>query len=88
MKDLKQTSRIKTEQSKVLLGAGKLLLQERKHLNHVIRDKPKNSIGQLKGNILKSMTPEKFHLVDKIYQYLHKKPFGLTKKEIFRNLMN
>ena len=44
-KDLQQKSRIKTEQSKIILQhAGKLVLQERIHVNHVIRDRLKNSI--------------------------------------------
>ena len=38
-KDLQLKSRIKTERSKIILQrAGKLLLQERIHINHVIRD--------------------------------------------------
>ena len=46
-KDLQLQSRIKTERSKIILQrAGKLLLQERIHINHVIRDRLKNSIEQ------------------------------------------
>ena len=57
-KDLQLKSRIKTERSKIILQrAGKLLLQERIHINHVIRDRLKNSIEQLKGKILKSIRP-------------------------------
>ena len=57
-KDLQLKSRIKTEQSKILLQrAGKLLLQERIHINHVIHYRLKNSIEQLKGKILESITP-------------------------------
>ena len=44
-KDLPLKSRNKTERSKVILQrAGKLLLQERIVINHVIRDRLKNSI--------------------------------------------
>ena len=58
-KDLQLKSRIKTERSKIILQrAGKLLLQEWIHINHVIRDRLKNSIEQLKGNILESITSE------------------------------
>ena len=61
--DLQLKSRIKTERSKIILQrAGKLLLQERIHINHVTRDRLKNSIKQLKGKILESITPEVFHL--------------------------
>ena len=74
-------SRIKDKQSKIILQcAAKLLLQERVHMNHVIRDRLKNSNEQLKGNILESMTPEEFHLVEKIHKTLYKKSFELTKK--------
>ena len=79
-KDLQLQSRIKTERSKIILQrAGKLLLQERIHINHVIRDRLKNSIGQSKGKILKSITPEEYHLVEKIHENSHKKSFELTK---------
>ena len=58
-KDLQLKSRITTERRKTILqGAGKLLLQERIHINHVICGRLKNSIEQLKGKILKSVTPE------------------------------
>ena len=59
--------------------AGKLLLQERIHINHVIHDKPKNSIEKLKGNIIESVTLEKFH-----HQNLYKKSFDLTEKRHIR----
>ena len=56
-KDLQLKSRIKTNQSKIILkGNGKMLLQERIHINHVITDRLKNSIKQLKGKILESST--------------------------------
>ena len=77
--------RIKTEQSKIILHrAGKLLLQEQIHINHVIRDRLKNSIEQLKGKILESITPEEFHLVEKIHENSYKKSFDLTKKRHIR----
>ena len=62
---------------------GKLLLQERIHIN-VIRDRLKNSIKQLKGKILESITPGEFHLVEKIHENLYKKSFELTKKRYLR----
>ena len=84
-KDLQLKSRIKTERSKIILQrAGKLLLQERIHINHVIRDRLKNSIEQSKGKILESITPEEFHLVEKIHENLYKKSFELTKKRHIR----
>ena len=43
-------------------------------------DRLKNSIQQLKGNILESITPDEFHLVEKIYKNSYKKSFDLTKK--------
>ena len=64
----------------ILQHAGKLLLQEQIHINHVICDRLKNSIEQLKGKILESITPEEFHLVEKIHENLYKKSFELTKK--------
>ena len=80
-KDLQLKSRIKTEWNKINLQcAGKLLLQERIHINHVIRDGLKNSIEQLKRKILESITPEEFHLVEKIHENSYKKSFDLTKK--------
>ena len=64
----------------ILQRAGKLLLKERIHINHVIRDRLKNSIEQLKGNILESITPQEFHLVKKIHENSYNKSFELTKK--------
>ena len=84
-KDLQLKSRIKTERSKIILQrAGKLLLQERIHINHVIRDRLKNGIEQLKGKILESITPDEFHLVEKIHENSYKKSFELTKKRHIR----
>ena len=84
-KDLQLKSRIKTERSKIILQrAGKLLLQERIHINHVIRDRLKNGIEQLKGKILESITPEEFHLVEKIHENSYNKSFDLTKKRHIR----
>ena len=52
-KDLQLKSRTNTERNKIILRhAGKLLLQEGIHINHFIRDRIKNSIELLKGNIL------------------------------------
>ena len=89
-KDLQLKSRIKTERIKIILQrAGKVLLQERIHINHIIRDRLKNSIEQLKGKILESITPEEFHLVEKIHENSYTKSFELTKKRrIYENLMN
>ena len=57
-----------------------MLLQERLHINNVICDRLKNGIEQVKGKILESITPEEFHLVEKIYKNLYKKSFDLTIK--------
>ena len=62
------------------------MLQERIHINHVIRDRLKNSIEQSKGKILESITPEEFHLVEKIHENSYKKSFELTKKRHMRKL--
>ena len=43
------------------------ILQERIHINYVVRDRLKKPMEQLKGKILESITPEEFHLVEKIY---------------------
>ena len=56
------------------------VMQERMHINHVIRDRLENSIEQLKGKILESITPDEFHLVEKIHENLYKKYFEFTKK--------
>ena len=78
-KDLQLKSRIKTERSEIILQhAGELLLQERTHINHVIRDRLKNSIEQLKGKILE------FHLIKTIHENSYKKSFELTKKSHMR----
>ena len=55
-------------------------MQERIHINHVICDRLKDSIEQLKGKILESITPEEFHLVEKIHENLYKESLELTKK--------
>ena len=68
-KDLQLKSKIMTERSKTILN---LLLKERVYINHVIRDKLKNSIEQLKAK-LKSETPAEFHLVGQIHQNFYKK---------------
>ena len=84
-KDLELKSRIETERSKIILKrAVKLLLQEWIHINRVIRDRLKNSIEQLKGKILESITPEEFHLVEKIHENSYKKSFKLIKKRHIR----
>ena len=84
-KDLQLQSRIKTERSKIILQrAGKLLLQEWIHINHAIRDRLKDSIEQSKSKILESITPEEFHLVEKIHENSYKKSFELTKKRYIR----
>ena len=36
-------------------------------MNHVVRDRLKNSMEQLKGNILEFISLEEFHLVEKIH---------------------
>ena len=77
-KELQLKSRIKTEQSKIILQ--RVLLQERIHINHVMRDRLKNSIEQLKGKILEFIKPKEFHLVDKIHENSYEKSFELTKK--------
>ena len=41
------------------------MLQERIHINSVIRDRLKNGIDQLKDKILESIKPEEFYLVEK-----------------------
>ena len=80
-KYLQLKSRIKTEQSKITLQCvGKLLLQEQIYINHAIRDRLKNSIKQLKGKILESITLDEFHLAENIHENLYKKYFKLTKK--------
>ena len=61
------------------------MLQERIHINHVIRDRLKNSMEQLKGKFLESITPEEFHLVEKIHENSYKTFFELTKKRHIRN---
>ena len=63
----------------ILQHAGKLLLQEQIHINHVIHGKLKNSIEQLQGKILESITPKEFRLVGNIHENLYKKCFDLTK---------
>ena len=80
-KDLQLKSRIKTEQSKIILQhAGKLLSQEQIHINHVISNRVKNSIEQLKGKILECITLKEFDLEEKIHEDSYKKSFELTKK--------
>ena len=65
-KDLQLKSRIKTERNKLILQrTSKLLLQERLHISHAINDRLKNRMEQLRGNILESIIPEDFHLVEK-----------------------
>ena len=50
-----------------------------------MHDRLKNSIEQLKGKILESITPEEFHLVEKIHEEVYKKSFELTKKRHTKN---
>ena len=69
--DLQLKNRIKSEQRKIVLqNTGKLLLQERIHINPVIRDILKNRFKQLKRKISKSTTREEYHLSEKIHQNL------------------
>ena len=83
LKDLQPKVRIKPERSKTVLQSASNLL----HLNHVMLDRLKNNIGQLKGKIKESITPEEFHLVERIHQNSYKKSFDLTKKT-YGNLIN
>lgn len=83
LKDLQPKVRIKPERSKTVLQSASNLL----HLNHVMLDRLKNNIGQLKGKIKESITPEQFHLVERIHQNSYKKSFDLTKKT-YGNLIN
>ena len=83
-KDLQLKSWVKTERAKIILQAADKLLKQRMQINHVIRVKPKDSIEQLKGNILESIAPDNFHLVEKIYENSYKKSFDLTKKRHIR----
>ena len=83
LKDLQPKVRIKPERSKTVLQSASNLL----HLNHVMLDRLKNNIGQLKGKIKESITPEEFHLVERINQNSYKKSFDLTKKT-YGNLIN
>ena len=79
-KDLQLKSRIKTEQSKIILQhAGKLLSQEQIHINHVISNRVKNSIEQWKGKILECITLKEFDLEEKIHEDSYKKSFELKK---------
>ena len=48
-------------------------------MNYVIRDRLKNSIKQLRGKILESITPDEFHLVEKIHENSYNKSFESTK---------
>ena len=54
------------------------------HINHVTRDRLKNSIEQLKGKTLESITPEEFHLVEKIHENSYKNSFELKNKRHIR----
>ena len=83
LKDLQPKVRIKPERSKTVLQSASNLL----HLNHVMLDRLKNNIGQLKGKIKESITPEEFHLVERIHRNSYKKSFDLTKKT-YGNLIN
>ena len=60
------------------------MLQEQIHINHLLHDRLKNNTEQLKGKILESLTPEEFHLVEKVHENLYKKSFELTKKRHIR----
>ena len=54
------------------------------HINHLIGDRLKNGIEQLKGKILESITSEEFHLVENIHENSYNKSFDLTKKRHIR----
>ena len=60
--------------------------QEQIHISHVIHDRLKNNIEQLKGKILGSITPEELHLVEKTLENLFNKSFELTKQRLIRKL--
>ena len=45
----------------------------------------KNSVEQIKGNILETITPEEFHVLEKIHQSSYKTSFHLTKKRHIQN---
>ena len=61
------------------------MLRERIHINHVIRERLKNSIEQLKDlEILESITPEEFDLVENIHESSYEKSFDLRNKRNIR----
>ena len=73
-KDLQLKSRIKNERNKTIFHhAGKLVLVKQINISHAIHEKLKNSIEQLKGKTLESITLKEFHVVEKIHQNLYKK---------------
>ena len=53
------------------------------HINLIMCDRLKSSIGQLKGKILESITLE-FHPVKNIHHNSYNKSFNLTKKRHIR----
>ena len=61
-------------------------MPERIYIHYVIRDRLKNSSKQLKGQILKSITPEELHLAGKIHENSYNKSFDLTKRRHLRKL--
>ena len=86
MSSLQDSTKRPAERSKIILQrAGKLLLQERININYVIRDRLKNSIEQLKGNILESITLEEFHLAEEIHENSYEKSFD-NKKETYTKI--
>ena len=86
-KNLQLKSRIITGRNRIVLHrTGKPLLQERISINHIIRDRLKNTIGHLKGNILEPITPEEFYLVETIHENSCKKSFNSTKTRHIRKL--
>ena len=70
-KDLQLKSRIKTERSQIILQrAGKLLLQERIHINHVIRDRLVEKVHE--NSYKKSFQNTKKRHVQKFIEFISK----------------
>ena len=78
-KDLKLKSRIKTEQSQIILQRLVNCCCKSGYISimlYVIG----SIIEQLKGKTLESITPDEFHLVEKVHENSYKKSFQNTKK--------
>lgn len=91
-KDLQLKCKVNTTRSREILHkAGKLLLQERIHMNHMKRDRLKREVECLRSNLKEKLKPDEFDAISIIHAHTLEKNMTTAKErhlKKFENLVN